>query len=73
MKLSPTEKAVSSHNEERGNLQMHTNKLSRRRFIKAAVISAATVKAAGTAALSLAEDKKSGVNPLPRWRGDCGE
>lgn len=48
---------------------MHANQQSRRRFIKAAVISATTLEVAGPAALSLAEDKKSGGNPLPRWRG----
>lgn len=69
MNLSRTEEAVSSHNNERGTLQMHSNQLSRRRFIKAAVISATTVEVAGVAALSPTEANKSAGNPLPRWRG----
>jgi endoglucanase len=50
---------------------MHAKHLNRRDFIRAAVISAATVEIAGSASLGLAQvqAQKPGGNPLPRWRG----
>lgn len=48
---------------------MHTRQLNRRRFIKAAVISATTLELAGSATPILGQGTNPGKNPLPRWRG----
>lgn len=48
---------------------MNAPKLNRRRFIKAAVTSAAATGIAGITPMSIAESKTPPGNPLPRWRG----
>jgi endoglucanase len=48
---------------------MNAKQINRRSFIKAAVVSAASLEVTRTASLALAQAKKSAGNPLPRWRG----
>jgi endoglucanase len=48
---------------------MRNTPINRRGFIKTAALSAAAVGVAGITPAGLAQDKKPGGNPLPRWRG----